>query len=89
MIVASAILFYENERPDYPVIMTGLRHCDVLERIFQLHISYNKNTAVQGFIDEHGKFYDRFDAKYEAQKCGQLIVDDGNRALYSEDIWPE
>lgn len=89
MIKASAILFTE-ENSSFPVIMTGLRHADIFERMFQLGIKYNKAAIVQGFLTDDNRFLDRYDAKHEARRCNQLLpdVDDG-RELFSEDIWPE
>lgn len=89
MIVASAIQFYLNDNPNYPIIMTGLRHADIFEKMFSLHLDYNRTTATQGFLTDDNKFYDRYQAKEIALKCNQLIENTNLSELYSEDMWPE
>lgn len=88
MIAYSAIMFHLPDNP-YPIIMTGKRHADILEEMFKRHMPYIKETAIQGFVTDGGSFLDRYDAKIEARRCGQLVEDTDDRALYSEDIWPE
>lgn len=89
MIICSAIKFYQKDDEEYPVIMTAKRHADVFEKMFNLGIKYHKDSAIQGFLTDDNHFLDRYEAKHEARRCGQLVVDTGDRALYSEDIWPE
>lgn len=89
MIFSSAIMFVLKGDPGYPMVMTGKRHPDILEKMFNLHLDYDKESAVQGFMTDKGAFLNRYDAKYEAQKCNQLVEPTDYRELYSEDIWPE
>ena len=42
----------------------------------------------QGFITSHGRFVDRKEAFRIAKVCGQIGID-GERSLYSEDVFPE
>lgn len=51
MIICSAIKFHLVSNPIYPVIMTGLRHSDILEQMFNLRLIYNKIGAIQRFLD--------------------------------------
>lgn len=76
---------------DYPVIVAGPQHSvcyDTIQEHFA-HAYYQSPDIVEGFLDEMDKFLDRYDAKYEALRCGQLIHDTSDRALHCEDIWPE
>lgn len=76
---------------DYPVIVAGSQHSvcyDTIQEHFA-HAYYQSPDIVEGFLDEMDKFLDRYDAKYEALRCGQLTHDTSDRALHCEDIWPE
>lgn len=76
---------------DYPVIVAGPQHSvcyDTIQEHFA-HAYYQSPDIVEGFLDEMDKFLDRYDAKYEALRCGQLTHDISDRALHCEDIWPE
>jgi hypothetical protein len=42
--------------------------------------------GIQGFVDEFGTFYDRYDAAVHAKECGQ-IKKQISTALTSEDLW--
>lgn len=89
MIVKSAILFYSLAHPYDPIIISGERHLDCYEKLFKQRIPYHKSSVIEGFLTEKHAFLDRYDAKYEAMRCHQLDSYGENRALYSEDIWPE
>ena len=44
--------------------------------------------SIQGFVDEHGKFYNRRDAARHAFECGQLPHDKTcPDIIVSEDLW--
>ena len=88
MIKHSAIKFYILG-DDRPIIITGKRHADILERMFDYGFQYDRSTAVQGFLNDKNQFLDRRDAKFEARACHQLIEDTDYGELFSEDIWPE
>ena len=84
-IESSAIYFYIKE-DKYPTIMCGKRHCDIFEKMHNLGISYDKTTAIQGFLTSVGRFVNRYEAADIAFMSGQLK---GRvNCLYSEDIWP-
>lgn len=91
MIARSAIKFYlaSDYKKENPIIMTGLRHCDIYEQMFKLHIVYDKASAVQGFITDEDKFIDRYEAVYVARAANQVSIDFNEAQLFSEDIWPE
>lgn len=89
MIISSAIKFYLKNDLKYPIIMTGFRHPDILEKMFKLRLNYDKSTMVQGFLDDKNQFLDRYEAKKEAIKHNQLIEETNMLELFSEDIWPE
>ena len=92
-LVCSAIKF--NIFGDcYPTIMCGKRHCDVWEKMHILHIKYDKNTYVQGFLTNENTFVDRYDAFEIARTANQFLPeakeeykDVSSTALYSEDVW--
>lgn len=87
MIKYSAVLFFDEN--NYPVIMTGLRHADIFEKMFKHKIKYDKNKAIQGFITDKNQFLDRYEAKKEAENNNQIIEKTNLVELFSEDIWPE
>lgn len=72
---------------DYPIVVAGPQHSVCYETI-EAHFGQSPDI-VEGFLDEMDKFLDRYDAKYEALRCGQLTHDTSDRALHSADIWPE
>lgn len=86
MIIASAIKFYLKDNI-YPIVMTGMEHCDIYEQMYNLGINYEGETDIQGFWTDDQQFLNRIDAKIYALKIGQLIEDTGRAELYSEDLW--
>lgn len=96
MIIASAIMFFYEDDKDhrFPQIWTGLRHADILERMFNMKVKYDKNTHIQGFITETSAFLDRYQAAEYAIECKQIDPDQvwspyDAKILYSEELWPE
>lgn len=86
MITCAAIKFWLKDEPKFPIIMTGLRHCDILERMFHTFgNNYEKSTMIQGFLNDNVTFLDRYDAKEIAYLNNQ--VDNPYGELYSEDVW--
>ena len=84
-IVSSAIYFHIKD-DFYPTVMCGKRHCDIFEKMHNLNISYDKTTAIQGFLPSAGRFVDRHEAATIAFASGQIK---GHiNCLYSENIWP-
>ena len=87
-IVSSAIKFKIIPMEEHFHILCAKRHADILEYMFNHHIEYDKNTAVQGFMTNENRFVDRHEGAYIAFDAGQ-INDRSIEILYSEDIWPE
>lgn len=87
-IVAAAIKFRLVDS-EYFCIMTNRRHADIFEQMHQLHIPYDRASAVQGFMTSTDQFVDRYEAKYIAVEADQLIVPEEQTCaeLFSEDIW--
>lgn len=87
-LVASAIKFYTADS-DYPIIMTGKRHADILYSMWKSNILYLKSRAIQGFLTDTDRFVDRYEAKKIAVAANQLIVPekDTYAELFSEDVW--
>lgn len=90
MIKCSAVCFYADT--NYPIIFTGLRHSDAYERaramgIGSLQMQGMGRSTVEGFLNDKNQFLDRYDAKFEALKCGQMKAPTDGRELRSEDIW--
>ena len=87
-LVSSAIKFRMNGSK-YDTVMCGLRHCNIFEQMFKMHIEYDKNSIVQGFWTSDNSFVDRRDAIYIARAARQIPDTFNESQLYSEDIWPE
>ena len=92
-IIASAIKFYEVGN-EYPVIMCGKRHSDILKRMYNLGIQYDKPSSIQGFLTTDNKFLNRTEAFLIANISGQLLPEAVKKykdvsiaELYSEDIF--
>lgn len=67
------------------------RHSDIIHWAVQNgYVSYGEKhkDKIEGFVDEHGEFYDRGEAMNHARACGQ--IERGNFQpdhLFSEDLW--
>ena len=92
-VVSAAIELY-IKGDTYPTIMCGKRHCDVLEKMYNMHIEYDKQTAVQGFLTDNNTFIDRYEAFEIAHMADQLLPeakeeykDKRITQLFSEDVW--
>ena len=92
-VVFAAIKFY-IKGDIYPTIMCGKRHCNVLEKMYNLHIEYDKQAAVQGFLTDNNTFVDRYEAFEIACAADQLLPEAKEEykdkiitQLFSEDVW--
>ena len=92
-VVSAAIKFYIKGNT-YPIIMCGKRHCDVLEKMYNMHIEYDKQTAAQGFLTDNDTFVDRYEAFEIARAADQLLPEAKEEykdkiitQLFSEDVW--
>lgn len=65
------------------------RHCDAfyILHLFNMKQSVDYKQIEQGFLDEHGNFYNRIDAKKHAQEFNQLKENTRYTELFSEDLW--
>lgn len=87
-LIASAIKFFNKETQEW-IVMTGVRHADILHDMYTLKIDYDKNAYYQGFITNAGEFVNRYEAKYIAIAANQLImpIENTYAELFSEDMW--
>ena len=92
-LVSAAIKFY-IKGDTYPTIMCGKRHYKVLEKMYNLHIEYDKQDVVQGFLTDNDTFVDRYEAFEIACAAGQLLPEAKEEykdkiitQLFSEDVW--
>lgn len=72
------------------IVFTGVRHGHIIQSMVDVgFITDMKRDYVhsheQGFIDEHGDFWDRTESRQIAIHAGQIQPDHGT--LYSEDLW--
>ena len=92
-VVSAAIKFY-IVGDEYPTIMCGKRHANVFEKMYDLHIKYDKQTAIQGFLTDENSFVDRYEAFEIARAANQLLPEAKEEyknkittELFSEDVW--
>ena len=71
-IVASAIKFFPKDS-DFPVIVTGFRHCNCLAWMFEHQVDYDKITHIQGFVTSENRFVDRYEAAEIAWREHQIL----------------
>lgn len=78
--------------PSEEIIISGLRHGDCYYQMQKMHLQ--GYTVTEGFVDNTGNFYDRFQAYNHARECGQLPMtvrwhkeDIHENELYSEDLY--
>ena len=76
-----------------PMVFVGIRHyCLVMRQNMQPYMEYlDKQSEIQGFVDQHGVFMDRKDALEVARNAGQLniarIKTWPDNKLFSEDLY--
>lgn len=92
-VISAAIKFY-IKGDIYPTIMCDRRHCNVLEKMYNMHIEYDKQTAIQGFLTDNNTFVDRYEAFEIARAADQLLPEAQEEykdkiitPLFSEDVW--
>lgn len=92
-VVFAAIKFY-IKGDIYPTIMCGNRHCDVFEKMHNMHIDYDRQSAEQGFLTNDATFVDRYEAFKIARAADQLLPEAKEEykdkiitQLFSEDVW--
>ena len=80
MITAAALLFPNGLFVSMP---QPARHHHIINCLSNEGVA----SAEQGFVDEHGRFYDRISAAKHAVACGQIEAPAHPPNLYSEDLW--
>ena len=72
----------------FPIIMTSMRHHEILWLMNEMGIKYRKDDAsyVQGFWTNRDRFVTREEAMEIAIKSGQIKPSSRNY-LISEDLW--
>lgn len=67
-----------------------LRHHHVQRAMDDVGMAGIKNTRDAGFITNTGRYVNRIEASFIAQKAGQVkcLSQGTNRELFSEDVWP-
>lgn len=92
-VISAAIKFY-IKGDTHPTIMCDKRYSDVLEKMYNMHIEYDKQTAIQGFLTDNNIFVDRYEAFEIARAADQLLPEAQEEykdkiitPLFSEDVW--
>lgn len=68
-------------------IVTGKRHSDCIHEVVARGWARPIKQMEQGFVDENGKYYDRYEANKLAIESGQLDPSKADGPLISEDLW--
>lgn len=75
-------------------VFGGIRHGFIYSAMCDAGITPPHAAAIEGFLDEKGNFYDRYEAYDIAMNNGQMSAtarqykrDKGEKELYSEDIY--
>ena len=75
-------------------IFGGIRHGSIYSAMHDAGITPPHGAAIEGFLDERGTFYDRYEAYIVAMNNGQMSAttrqhkrDKGEKELYSEDLY--
>lgn len=91
MLVCAAIKVIPNNE-SREIIVHGVRHADCFFIVKRLNM--HDYTVVEGFCDDEGKFYDRFEAFEYALNNHQMSQstkwykeDHGEKQLFSEDLY--
>ena len=91
-IVCAAIKYLMTDPKD-DVVVTGARHYDQLMNpiVKSLNLRERAVREIQGFLDQHGKFYDRREALVIATEAGQINTRRPKSRpldrLFSEDLY--
>lgn len=75
-------------------VFGGIRHGFIYSAMHDAGITPPHEKAIEGFLDEKGNFYDRYEAFMLAQQIGQLPdtvlyhkQQNGETELFSEDLY--
>jgi hypothetical protein len=83
-IIVCAAMLYEDG-----TIVVGPRHFDMtmVRQLDRYDMTGINQVPKQGFIDQHGVYYNRFDAYKIAKANNQIKNDSLGPELYSEDLY--
>lgn len=75
-------------------VFGGIRHGFIYSAMHDAGITPPHEKAIEGFLDEKGNFYDRYEAYDIAMTNGQMSattrhykLEKGERELFSEDLY--
>ena len=75
-------------------VFGGIRHGFIYSAMHDAGITPPHEKAIEGFLDEKGNFYDRYEAYNIAMTNGQMSAtvrqykrDKGEKELFSEDLY--
>ena len=75
-------------------VFGGIRHGFIYSAMHDAGITPPHEKAIEGFLDEKGNFYDRYEAYDIAMTNGKMSatarhykMDKGERELFSEDLY--
>ena len=74
---------------DKPQIIPLHRHGDIGRILNAFGFKPGKGYKIleQGFLDEHGNFYNRVSAMKEAKRCKQYLIGEEKEELFSENLY--
>lgn len=95
MIVAAAIKYRYKDFPEHFIVLTGVRHPYISERVreaFRDGALLELVEEAHGFVDDKDVFYTREEAYEHAVACGQIederdFGETYSVRLVSEDLW--
>ena len=86
-IISAAVKIYDKKQGKL-IIMPCHRHCDAFHILREFGYRRSDYDILdQGFLDRNYIFLSRVEAKIAARESNQLLQDDPDPALYSEDLW--
>lgn len=89
MLSEPRIVCAANRNNDTGQIAIGVRHfCPIMRQHMKL-MGSTWTTSEQGFIDQHGNFHNRKEAKIIAEKNNQIfrLCGDDSDELFSENLY--
>lgn len=95
MIICACIEIWDYDNPADVLYVCGVRHGDCYTTMTRMNLPpKSKRQETEGFLDQHGNFYDRYEAFNNVRATGQLCatalaykLEKGETELYSEDLW--
>ena len=95
MIICACIEIWNYDNPADVLHVCGVRHGDCYTTMARMNLPpKSKRKETEGFLDQHGNFYNRYEAFNNVRATGQLCAtalaykrEKGETELYSEDLW--